>query len=86
VSQLDAWVVDGNYEAVVSDGPIWRRADTVVWLDVPKRVAMWQVTTRTLRRAVTREELWHGNREEWSNILSWQPANCDQSSRGNPAE
>ena len=40
VSQLDAWVVDGNYEAVVSDGPIWRRADTVVWLDVPKRVAM----------------------------------------------
>lgn len=69
----DRWVIDGNYEAVVPHGPVWRRADTVVWLDVSKTVAMWQVTRRTLTRAVTRKELWNGNREEWSNILSWDP-------------
>ncbi|MGH3276493.1 MAG: topology modulation protein, partial [Streptosporangiaceae bacterium] len=27
----EAWVIDGNYDAV--QDLIWRRADTVVWLD-----------------------------------------------------
>ena len=73
VAAGDEWVIDGNYGAVVRDGPVWRRADTVVWLDVPKRVAMWQVTKRTIGRVITRRELWNGNREKWSNIVSWDP-------------
>ena len=28
----DAWVADGNYRMVSMDGPVWARADTVVWL------------------------------------------------------
>jgi adenylate kinase family enzyme len=67
----DGWVIDGNYSAV---RPIvWARADTVVWLDLPKRTVMRQVTWRTLRRAVTRQELWNGNREPFANFLSWVP-------------
>jgi adenylate kinase family enzyme len=67
----DGWVVDGNYSVVQ---PIaWARADTVVWLDLPKRTVMWQVTRRTVRRAVTRKELWNGNREPLSNFISWVP-------------
>lgn len=73
VASGDEWVIDGNYGEVVRDGPVWRRADTVVWLDVPKRVAMWQVTRRTIGRAITRRELWNGNREQWSNVVSWDP-------------
>lgn len=73
VTSGDSWVVDGNYSAVVTDGPVWERADTVVWLDVPKPVAMWQVSKRTISRAITREELWHGNREQWSGVFSWNP-------------
>jgi adenylate kinase family enzyme len=65
-----AWVVDGNYRQVVIEGPVWQRADTVVWLDLPRLTVMWQVVARTVRRAVTREVLWNGNREPLSNFLS----------------
>ena len=65
------WVIDGNYSVV---RPIvWARADTVVWLDLPRRTVMRQVVWRTLRRAVTRQELWNGNREPLRNFLTWEP-------------
>ena len=67
----DSWVIDGNYSAV---RPIvWAQADTVVWLDLPRRTVMRQVAWRTVRRAVTRQELWNGNREPLANFLSWVP-------------
>ncbi len=67
-----AWVVDGNY-GLVRD-LVWERADTVVWLDLPRRVVMGRVALRTVRRALTREELWNGNREPLSNFYRWDPA------------
>lgn len=73
IAATDAWVIDGNYRTVVVDGPVWQRADTVVWLDLPRRAVMRQVVARTLRRLVLREELWNGNREPMRNVLSWDP-------------
>jgi adenylate kinase family enzyme len=67
------WVVDGNYMRFVIEGPVWKRADTVVWLDFPRRTVMRQLIARTLRRAVTREKLWNDNREPLSNLLSFDP-------------
>jgi hypothetical protein len=67
------WVVDGNYKRFVIDGPVWQRADTVVWLDLPRRTVMRQVIARTVRRAVTREVLWNGNRELLTNFVSLDP-------------
>lgn len=67
------WVVDGNYRRFVIEGPVWSRADTVVWLDLPRRTVMRQVIARTIRRAVTREELWNGNREPLTNFVSLNP-------------
>jgi adenylate kinase family enzyme len=57
----EAWVVDGNYSKVRDI--VWARADTVVWLNYPLPVVLWRVTWRTLRRTLTRQELWGGNRE-----------------------
>jgi hypothetical protein len=57
----EAWVVDGNYAAVRD--LLWSRADTVVWLDLPRWVVEWQVVTRSIARWVNRTELWNGNRE-----------------------
>ena len=34
---------------------------------------MSRVLRRSLRRVVTREELWNGNREHWSNLCSCNP-------------
>ena len=73
VTGQDAWVMDGNYPQVVMDGPVWQRADTVVWVDPPRRTVMCQLFARILRRAVTREILWNGNREPLSNLTSLGP-------------
>lgn len=69
----DGWVVDGNYRECVVDGPVWARADTVVWLDLPRHLVMRQVVVRTVRRIVTRQELWNGNREPFRNLWAWDP-------------
>lgn len=72
-TRSDRWVIDGNYRAVVVDGPVWARADTVVWLDVPRRTVMRQVVGRSVRRAIRREELWNGNKESWRDLCAWDP-------------
>jgi adenylate kinase family enzyme len=61
------WVADGNY-SLVRD-MLWSRADTVVWLDLPRTVTLRRVLLRTARRVVTRPELWNGNREPWHTVL-----------------
>jgi adenylate kinase family enzyme len=68
----DCWVIDGNYSAV--QAMVWDRADTVVWLDLPKRLVMRRIIWRTLRRVARREELWNGNRERWANFFTLDPA------------
>lgn len=71
VLDTDGWVVDGNYSAV--QDLVWQGADTVVWLDLPRRVVMWRVTLRTVRRAITRERLWNDNREPLTNFYRLDP-------------
>lgn len=73
VTAAEGWVVDGNYRPVVVDGPVWQRADTIVWLDLPRRTVMVQVTRRTLLRIIRREQLWNGNREPLRNLYTWDP-------------
>jgi adenylate kinase family enzyme len=68
----ESWVVDGNYSAVRD--LVLARADTVVWLDLPRTVVMRRVVARTLRRVLTRQELWNGNREPFANLYRWDPA------------
>lgn len=57
------WVVDGNCANPALLDVVWGRADTVVWVDTPRAVALAGVARRTARRLLTREELWNGNRE-----------------------
>jgi adenylate kinase family enzyme len=71
VAAGDGWVIDGNYS--VARPLVWARADTVVWLDLPRRTVMRQVIWRTLRRVAFRVELWNGNRERWANLFTWVP-------------
>ena len=66
-------MIDGNYTSKGVNDLVWDRADTVVWLDVPRSEAMRNVVSRTVRRAATREELWNGNVEPWSNFFDPRP-------------
>lgn len=69
----EAWVIDGNYRRVVIEGPVWRRADTVVWLDLPRHRVMRQILRRTVSRCIRGTELWNGNREDWRNLFRLTP-------------
>jgi adenylate kinase family enzyme len=65
----EAWVIDGNYRKVRD--LIWKRADTVVWLDYSLPRILCQLLQRTFRRVLTHEELWNENREHFrSQFLS----------------
>lgn len=63
------WIIDSLGCPEVRD-LLWDRADTVIWLDCPRRVVMPRVLYRSLRRTVTREVLFGGNRETWTGWLS----------------
>jgi ATPase family associated with various cellular activities (AAA) len=69
-TSAEGWVVAGNYRQVRDI--VWSRADTLVWLDYSFPRALWRLTRRTVRRAVTREVLWNGNRESfWEHFKFW---------------
>lgn len=79
----EGWVVDGNWTSRrdgLLDPGTPGGADLLIWLDYRRAVVMQRLIRRTVRRGVTREELWHGNRERpgtWfnpdphENILVW---------------
>lgn len=64
----DGWVIPGNYRNVAD--LTQRRADTIVWMDLPRRVSMWRLFKRSVRRSLTREVVWGGNRESLTNLIS----------------
>ncbi len=68
--QAKSWVIAGNYS--VARHLMWIRADLLIWLDYPFLVIFWRMLTRTIKRAVTQEELWNGNRENfWVHLKLW---------------
>jgi len=69
IVQRDAWVIDGNYSAVRK--LVWKRAQAVVWLDYGLPTILGRLAWRTVRRVVTGEKLWAGNREHlWTQIAT----------------
>jgi adenylate kinase family enzyme len=64
----DRWVTEDQYHGVLGD-LLWERADTVVWLDLPLPTVLWRCVRRSAWRALTRAELWNGNRERWRDWL-----------------
>jgi len=55
------WVTEWQYRS--ARATLASRADTLVWLDLPSRVALLRLVRRTVRRRRRREELWNGNQE-----------------------
>ena len=72
----ERWVIDGNYGSVRDI--VWARGTAIIWLNYPFRVVLWCALYRTVKRAITGEELFSGNRETFrqsffskESILLW---------------
>lgn len=62
LTPLPRWVADGNYvDEVASE--LWPLANALVWIDIRRWTAFRRAVLRSVRRLVTRRELWNGNRE-----------------------
>lgn len=70
----DGWTTCGNYTDAAAGLHI-SRADTIVWLDLPRIPTTRRVLFRTVRRGLRREELWNGNRERLASLLRVKPEN-----------
>jgi len=68
VMDSPGWVVEGNYRQVRD--LVWARAQVIVVIDLPRWRVMAQLVRRTLVRGATRAELWNGNHESLSNLVS----------------
>lgn len=70
-SQQPRWVSDGNYSSVRDF--LWSRADVIVFIDLPRRRVIARLLRRTIRRGISHEELWNGNRESLRHLFSLDP-------------
>jgi adenylate kinase family enzyme len=69
---VGGWVIDGNYRGILGNR-VLDAADTVVWVDPTRSRMITQSARRSIRRTVTREELWNGNREPRADFfLGWR--------------
>jgi adenylate kinase family enzyme len=74
--QHERWVIDGNF-SIVRD-LVWTRADTIIWLNYPFDVVFLQALARSIKRIVTKEQLFGNNIESFrqtfltkNSILYW---------------
>ena len=63
----ERWVIDGNYRSVRD--LLWPRATSVIWLNFGFATVWGRACARTLRRSLTRERLYAGNRETLARAL-----------------
>ena len=63
-------VMDGNFASKgISPCP----GDVLVFLDYPRWLVVSRLTRRSLKRVLTRQELWSGNTEEFRFLISPDP-------------
>ncbi|MDP2369697.1 toxin [Rhodoferax sp.] len=79
----ERWVMDGNYS--VARETIWPRATHIVWLNFSRSTVLLRVLRRTVWRVISRQPLWHGNRETLGksffsrqSILVWAASTYDK--------
>lgn len=64
----EGWIIDGNYDGKL--GSLVRdNAQLIVWIDLPLSTQLMRLARRTVRRWLTNEELWNGNRETLKEAL-----------------
>ena len=65
-----SWIIDGNYSR--TNHLTWKDVDTVVWVNFPFWLTFYQNFTRSIKRALSKKELWKGtgNTESFTRMFS----------------
>ncbi len=66
----NGYVIDGNYTRTTHIK--WKEIDTVIWLDLPFSMNLFQSIKRAFKRSFYKENLWENsnNKERFSQLLS----------------
>ena len=82
----DSWIICGNYSKAREE--LWKKAEVIIWLNFPLSLVLRQFFYRSLKRSLTKEILWNGNRETIRNsifsrdsLLIWILQNFNQYKR-----
>lgn len=67
-----AWITEWQYTSKLGD-LLGSRAELVVWLDLPRRIAWPRLFRRTISRRIHRTELWNGNVEPPLHVFLTRP-------------
>lgn len=62
IAKQPEWIFCGNYFTRLGM-EFWEQADTIIWCDYSFLKVITRLFVRTLKRTITKEELWNGNRE-----------------------
>lgn len=81
IAESERWISEWGYWGSGIGPILGARAQLLVWLDLPRRIALPRLVRRTVWRSIRRQELWSGNVEPplWTfftrpdeNILRWE--------------
>lgn len=66
----ESWVIEGFYLDEAARPLVWPRADSIVWLDLPRRTAVVRALRRSAVRVLRRTRLWGGTNRQTARTLS----------------
>ncbi len=72
LASQDGWIVEGIYLGWTT--PLMERADVIVWMDVPMRVALWRVFWRHVKAELRRDNRFPG----WRRLFRFMKMVADQ--------
>lgn len=61
------WIIDGQYPQALN--VIIKNIDTFIWLDINLFTVLYRVFRRSLKRLITQEVLWNGNKEKITHVI-----------------
>jgi len=63
ITKESSWIICGNYFNKLGGENYLSKADTVIWCDYSFLLVFSRLLRRTLKRILTKQELWNENRE-----------------------
>ncbi|HEY8885917.1 MAG TPA: hypothetical protein VIM31_00225 [Candidatus Microsaccharimonas sp.] len=85
ITKAPQWIICGNYFTKLGGLHFWTKADTVIWCDYSFPIVFSRLLRRTLKRTITKQELWNENHEGFvvnffskDSVLLWMMREWDE--------